>query len=564
MCSTNEQNTATTSRCGVDEILRAVEAICERYQLTALEDFVASCRMFAEDELLNVAIVGRFKAGKSSFLNFLLERPLLPVGVIPITSVVTEIQYGVAERAEVRFLDGHSEHVEIDSIRQFITESDNPENRKGVARVRLELPSMERYRGIRFVDTPGLDSVFVHNTEASLDWLPNVGMALVAVGVDPPLSEQDVGLIRNLQRYTPHIGLLLTKVDVLDAEERALVQSFVRKQLSRFWNGSVPVHPFSIRPGFENLREELDRNLLSKAHLKAGQERATILRHKITSLLRECADYLGVALKAAEVADSERDHLREKVLGEKQCLEDTRLALRLIARHAASQSRTDFEAFVNGEEGPTRRRLLDEMQSEFPGWTRNLNQALVEFDGWLGKTLTREMAAVSSRHREQFIEPVLHVGRQLSKALQDFRNRLSERTLEALGVPLRTTEVELYTREPHTPDVRVGKVFDRNWELLSAVVPMAVFRSTVKRHFERKVGETVFVNLSRLVSQWADAVNASLDLLEKDAARRLDTLITTMERLVGAAGRDAPRISDHLQKLNQLRDRVLEGNVSQL
>ena len=558
----NEPLTATTFPGNTDQVLRTVEAVCERYQITALEDFVASCRAFAADDLLNVAIVGRFKAGKSSFLNFLLQRPLLPVGVIPVTSVVTEIQYGVTQRAEVRFLDGRSEQSDVDAIGQFIAESENPENRKGVARVRVELPSMERYRGIRFVDTPGLDSVFAHNTDASLDWLPNVGLALVAVGVDPPLSEQDVGLIRKLQRYTPNIGLLLTKVDVLDGDERIQVQSFVRQQLSRFWNGSVPVYPFSIRPGFERFRDELDRNLLSNVHRDAGQERATIMRHKVASLLRECADYLSVALKAAEVADSERDDLRRKILGEKQSLEDTRLALRLIARHAASRSRTDFEALVQREETPTRKLLLGEMQAEFPRWTRSLNVALERFDSWLGEELNREMAAVSGRHREEFIEPVRHVGKQLSQALQDFRNRLSERMLETLGVPLRTTEVELNTREPRTPDVRVGKIFDRNWELLSAIVPMALFRSTVKHHFERKVGEAVFVNLSRLVSQWSDAVNASLALLEKDAERRLDGLIATIERLIAAAGQEAPRIRDDLQELNHLRSIVLEEAVS--
>jgi len=53
--------------------------------------------------------------------------------------------------------------------------------------------------------------------------------------------------------------------------------------------------------------------------------------------------------------------------------------------------------------------------------------------------LAGEMAELSKRHRSDFVEPVHRVNRLLSQSLQDFRNRLSERTLEALGVPLRTT-----------------------------------------------------------------------------------------------------------------------------
>ena len=54
----------------------------------------------------SLAMLGRFKAGKSSFLNHFIGRDFLPVGVIPITSVVTEMAWALEESAEVRFLDG--------------------------------------------------------------------------------------------------------------------------------------------------------------------------------------------------------------------------------------------------------------------------------------------------------------------------------------------------------------------------------------------------------------------------------------------------------------------------
>jgi len=102
------------------------------------------------------------------------------------------------------------------------------------------------------------------------------------------------------------------------------------------------------------------------------------------------------------------------------------------------------------------------------------------------------MAELSKRHRGEFREPVRRAARRLSQSLQDFRNRLSERTLAALGVPLRTTEIELHTEDPRSPDVRVGKIFDRNWELLSFLFPMALLGGVVKRHFEGKVADAVF------------------------------------------------------------------------
>ena len=540
--------------------LDAVGQLCRGHRITALDDFLESCRVFAEEKTLNIAIFGRFKAGKSSFLNHLLGRPLLPVGVIPVTTVVTEIEYGPREEAEILFLDGRREHVPAERIGEFISESDNPGNSKQARRVRVELPAMERYRGVRFVDTPGLESVFEHNTDASLEWLPNVGLALVAVGVDPPLSQHDIELIRNLSRYTPNISLLLTKVDVLDAGERAEVQDFVQRQLGRYWNGSVPVFPYSIRPGFEHLRVALDERLLSQVRAEAGEQWTVILRHKIDSLLRECGDYLAVALKAAETAESEREALRRKILGQKEMLDDTRLALRLIVRHAAGTARTTFEDLLRKDEMPVRQRLLAELNREFPSWMRSLQVVTERFDAWLGARVTHEMAELSKTHRSEFVEPAQRVSRQLSQSLQDFRNRLSERTLETLGVPLRTTEMEIHTEDPRSPDVRVGKIFDHTWELLSFLAPMALVKGVVKRHFRRKVGDVVFMNLSRLASQWEAIVNAALLALEKEAMRRLDSLIATVETLMASAGREAPQIREDLRQLEGLRNQLSRGN----
>jgi GTP-binding protein EngB required for normal cell division len=534
-------------------LLEMAAELCDHDQIGDLRYFLESCRAFARAEILNIAIFGRFKAGKSSFLNHLLREPLLPCGVIPVTSVITRIEFGPEERAEVRFLDRRAEPISLEQVGDYVSETANPGNAKQVASVHLEVPAMERYRGICFVDTPGLDSVFEHNTDSSMEWLPNTGLALVAVAVDPPLSHHDIELIRKLSRFTPNISVLLTKVDTLGADDRTQVEGFVHEQLGRYWNVSVPVFAYSIRPGFEYLREQLDRQLLACASTGAGEEHAAILRHKAESLLAECRSYLSVALKAAESGDSEREQLRERIIGQRESPDDTRLTLRLVARHAAAGARATFEDLLRRDEAPVRQRLLDDLEREFPAWTRSLSVAMERFDKWLRAGVTREMAALSWQHRGGFLEPARRAGRQLSQCLQDFRNRLAKQTLETLGVPLRTTQVELAAQDLRSPDIRVGRIFDHNWELLSAAAPMSMLKGAVKRHFERRVADVVFMNLSRLASQWDEVVGAALLALEKDSIERLDTLIATIEKLIASAGQEAPRIREDLNRLQSER-----------
>src|SRR6266542_1842126 len=198
-----------------EEALKWASEIAERYQLPSLRPLIDSSRALATRGELSVAVMGRFKAGKSSFLNHFLERDLLPVGVTPVTAVVTEIGYGEDERATVHYLDGRSEVVILDRIRYFIAESENSGNIKQVSVLKVELPELKSRLSLRFVDMPGLQSALQHNTEAALEWLPNVGLALVAISVDPPLSQQDIALLKTVYEYTPKVSILLTKVDLI-------------------------------------------------------------------------------------------------------------------------------------------------------------------------------------------------------------------------------------------------------------------------------------------------------------------------------------------------------------
>jgi hypothetical protein len=123
---------------------------------------------------------------------------------------------------------------------------------------------------------------------------------------------------------------------------------------------------------------------------------------------------------------------------------------------------------------------------------------LSSFDEWLASALRDELTVLSIRERSSFLAPLDKVRKQAFRALQQFRDRLSDRIMRAFGVPLRTTETEIGVVEPRTPDIRVGRVFDRNWELLSPILPVWTIKAAVHRHFARTISYLVYQNLSRL------------------------------------------------------------------
>jgi small GTP-binding protein len=220
--------TASETNGTLSDILERIQVIQDKYSLAAIQPNLEACGAIIEAQnTIEVGVFGRFKAGKSSLLNLLAKRPVLPVGVTPVTAVITRLRYGPRERTIIQYYGGRSETVALESVESFVSEAENPGNIKKVASVSVELPSLKPYYCLQFVDTPGLESVFQHNTEMALDWLPKVGLALVTVSVDPPLSKHDVTLIRTLLGYTPKVVILLTKADLVTETERKEIAEFI-------------------------------------------------------------------------------------------------------------------------------------------------------------------------------------------------------------------------------------------------------------------------------------------------------------------------------------------------
>ncbi|HER20095.1 MAG TPA: hypothetical protein ENO14_03515, partial [Chromatiales bacterium] len=207
-------------------ILVLLEGICRRFSITSLGARISEIQENAtENDHVDVVVLGRFKSGKSSLLNALLGRDVLPIDVLPSTAVVTRVVAGRRDRACVVGEDGTAADIDLGEIRRYVTERENPDNAKGVARVDVELAKSRIPAGLRLVDTPGVGSLHRHNTDVAERWLPRVGAALVAISADQPLSEQDVALLEELRPFTPFATIVLTKVDLLEPDQVGTVEA---------------------------------------------------------------------------------------------------------------------------------------------------------------------------------------------------------------------------------------------------------------------------------------------------------------------------------------------------
>jgi len=196
----------------------ADEAVAERRR-------ILEARFFA-------ACAGQFKRGKSTLINALVGEAVLPVGVIPVTSVVTILSHGDTPRATVRLASGQSQAIALDAIADFVDERRNPQNTRGAVVVDVVLPSAILRDGLCLVDTPGLGSVHVANTEATRAFVPRIDVALIVVGPDPPISGTELELVREAGREAGELAVILNKADQVSPEHLHEVAEFTRQTIA--------------------------------------------------------------------------------------------------------------------------------------------------------------------------------------------------------------------------------------------------------------------------------------------------------------------------------------------
>ena len=228
--------------------LATIESIVREFQLESLSTPLHACMdLSLADAVMDVAVLGQFKSGKSSLLNAILGSDIFPVGALPATAVVTRASAGTSLTVHVRHRDGRVSIVEPQRLAEFVTESGNPDNVRDVAVVDIFTPALSEWSGIRLVDTPGLGSVHRLNTEATKEWLPNVAIALMVVSVERPLSEEDLRLLAEARQYAGRTFVILTKVDLLSEAENRDVLAFVRHALAENQFHVMPFLPCSTR-----------------------------------------------------------------------------------------------------------------------------------------------------------------------------------------------------------------------------------------------------------------------------------------------------------------------------
>jgi GTP-binding protein EngB required for normal cell division len=477
------------------------------------------------DERLQLAVLGQFKRGKSTFLNALLGAPLLPTAVIPITAVATFISWGPQPLVRISFHGQRAveefSSTEPSAIRlylfRFVAEEANPHNRLGVARVELFYPAPILATGTVLIDTPGIGSTLKHNTDAALEILSECDAALFVVSADPPITEVELRYLETLKGKVSRLFFVLNKVDYLQPDERQSIVEFLHKALrdSALFDATAPIFCVSALRGLTakqaNDGAELEVSGIAALENHVVRYLATekvasledAARGKAAEILGQAAAELKLRTEALRMPlgqltaksrtleetlrsiEHQRMTVRDLLAGDKR-----RLREKLDARTEAlwAQARENLAAAIDGS-------LADAMPGTWEAAARRAVAAAMEriFEaacGELSRAFATETNAVLSANRDRIEGLIETVRRAATELFQvSFPQQVEHEAFKLGEDPYWVTEHMATTLIPE-----LGWVIDR-------FVPLRVRRRRLRARIVGNTDQLVLRNVANL--RWA-------------------------------------------------------------
>lgn len=183
----------------------------------------------------NIVVCGEVKRGKSTFINALIGKNLLPTGVKETTSQVFRVCHSEKEEYFLQFDDGSKQEINHEQLKHYGSQVDadlkgeNVFKGKRLMYIQANIPIEFLPKGVTIVDTPGLGALYKTHEEITNNYISNADAVVFVLDTDKPLVQQEQAFLANhVFAKTPNVMFIMTKVDAVD--ENAWVELIRRNE----------------------------------------------------------------------------------------------------------------------------------------------------------------------------------------------------------------------------------------------------------------------------------------------------------------------------------------------
>ena len=283
-------------------------------------------------QTFSVAVVGEFSRGKSTLINNLLGKDILPIGDMPTTSMLTSIKYGENDRVRV-FFNGNEQvddYTISEDIWDKITDNKTPnELAKEKAVVSLNLPWLQE-SDIEILDTPGAGDLEEARAKVIGDALLSCDAAVITISATSPLSLSEKLFIeqRLISHKIPFLMIVVTKLDSIKESERSGVINYIKSKLQTL---KVDLPLFIVEESYKT--QDFDLNYVGIDKIKEqiiswknNPERTKLIEKSMAAKAYSLLNILKEALKEKKaLIDKDDNEIKKEIENKKLQIMQTSL-----------------------------------------------------------------------------------------------------------------------------------------------------------------------------------------------------------------------------------------------
>jgi small GTP-binding protein len=536
-----------------------------------------------EADVFSLVVVGQFKRGKTTFINALLGKDLLPTAIIPLTSIITILSYGRELKITAFFENGSKKEIALADLPLFVTEKYNPKNEKKVDRVEITYPSLYLKNEVQIIDTPGIASVHEHNTKTTYEYLPRADAAIFLVSVDPPLTQAELHFLRDLKNLVVKTFFIQNKIDTVSKQDWDESLAFSKKIIEEEAGfNDVKIYPLSAKEAMEGKSEDnqqkLDRSGLpffeqSLEQFLMNEKGETLLK----SAIEKANNFINEEMLLTELEEKSLElplnELENKIVALKKFIEESGQeeidSGRLLAEEVkVLQTETLIDDLEKLKEEKTK-WLLSQVESLAIKHKSDNNTQFTKLMNDFIDTQIRDIFGAWRVGEEKVLKS------HIEKILKRFANRinkiieqLTRFSAELFGI----TDRQFYAQEVLPPEIEFRFQTTDESDMLSMTIDLArkalpkilahklILKEAQEKAeimVDRHCGKARYdfsQRMEQLVRDYRKHITETADSVQKDVLTAIETALLTKQNTTAEITAQKMRMSKKVKTLEEIKE----------
>ena len=427
----------------------------------------------------NIVVCGEVKKGKSSLLNAIVGKEILPVNNEIATSQVFRITNSAVESFSLVFTDGTRKPINREELSRYGSQVDATLQTQEIFRdhtlsyIEVNIPVAFLPNGVSLVDTPGLGALYKSHEWITQNYVKNASAVVFVMDPERPLVEKEKEFILKVLDITPHILFVMTKIDmynedvceeILARNEELLALIYAEKEMKT--PHIYPVSSTALMKASVGKVEALRASNLRNSRFPELKEQLLLLAYKAVGLSRT-----GIAIQEI------RNHFAKA----KSVIEDM--------LKVTSTDNVQEQMRVNAQKQELQTRMREEVGADSRRWNETKDNIAAICNSVTSKVQQLVSTSGSTfKHYEQLIDNISSgddLKRLRSSLESDLSSEIDQQWSTIMEEAREKVNAELYEYHLHVDSAGSGDEYDNSFvdRLNLPKVNVKDYLPTVQRSF---------------------------------------------------------------------------------